>query len=138
MLFFFFPLLLCSAGKSFHKSAGCSRGIVVLQIVYGIKEDGDKRIEDLFIYLFLLFRAKPMAYQVPRPRVESELQLPATVTATAMWDPSCVCDLHHSSQQCQIPNPLIKARARTCILMDASQIHFCCTTTGTPIYLCLS
>ena len=29
--------------------------------------------------------------------VESELQLLAYTTATAMRDPSCVCELHHSS-----------------------------------------
>ena len=37
--------------------------------------------------------------EVPRLGVESELQLPAYITATAMPDPSCVCDLHHSSRQ---------------------------------------
>ena len=30
--------------------------------------------------------------------VELELQLLAYTTATALWDPSCVCDLHHSSR----------------------------------------
>ena len=38
-----------------------------------------------------------------------ELQLPAYTTATAMQDPSRVCDLYHSSRQCQILNPLSKA-----------------------------
>ena len=33
---------------------------------------------------------------VPRLRVESELQLLAYITATAKPDPSLVCDLHHS------------------------------------------
>ena len=36
--------------------------------------------------------------------VESELQLPATATATP--DRRSVCDLHHSSREHQIPNPL--------------------------------
>ena len=27
-------------------------------------------------------------------------------TATAVLDPSCICDPHHSSQQCRIPNSL--------------------------------
>ena len=40
--------------------------------------------------------------------------------------------LHHSSQQYQILNPLSEARDGTCILMDASQIRFCCATMGTP------
>ena len=40
--------------------------------------------------------------EVPRLGVESELQLPATATATATWDPSHVYDLHRSSWQHQI------------------------------------
>ena len=44
--------------------------------------------------------------------------------ATAMQDLGRVFDLHHSSQQHQILNPLIEARDRTCVLMDASQIRF--------------
>ena len=63
--------------------------------------------------------------EVPSLRVESELQLPAKTTATAMPDPSHVCDLHHRSQQHQIPNPLREGRNRTCILRDTSQIHSC-------------
>ena len=50
-----------------------------------------------------------------------------------MPDPSHVCNIHHSSWQCQIFNPLIKGRDGTCILLDASQILFCWATTGTPI-----
>ena len=50
--------------------------------------------------------------------VELELQLPAYTTATAMWDLSPICDLHHSSGQCRILNPLSKARDGTCILVD--------------------
>ena len=52
--------------------------------------------------------------------VESELQLPACTTVTETWDPSHICNPHHSSWHCQVPNPLSKARARTCILMDTS------------------
>ena len=47
---------------------------------------------------------------VPRLGVISELQLPAYATDTAMRDPSLICDLHHSSLQCQILNPLSEAR----------------------------
>ena len=35
--------------------------------------------------------------EVPRLGVESELQLPAYTTATAMQDPSSICNLHHTS-----------------------------------------
>ena len=51
-----------------------------------------------------------MHMEVPRVGVESELQLLAYITATASQDPSHICELHHSSRQCQIPDPLGKAR----------------------------
>ena len=61
--------------------------------------------------------------EVSRLGVESELQLQAYTTATAMPDPSHVCDLHHSSEQHQILNPQREARDQTCVLMITSQIH---------------
>ena len=70
--------------------------------------------------------------EVPRLGVKSELQLLAYTTATAMPDPTCVCDLHHSSWHHQILNPLSEGRDGTCNLMVTSQIHFSCSTTGTP------
>ena len=68
--------------------------------------------------------------EVPRLGVESEPQLLAYATATAMQDPSWVWDLYHSSQPRQILNPLSEARDWTCILMDTSQICFHWATTG--------
>ena len=61
---------------------------------------------------------------VPRLGVESELQLPTYTTATATRDPSCICDLHHSSWQHWILQPLSEGRGRTCILVDTSFILF--------------
>ena len=61
--------------------------------------------------------------EFPRLGVESELQLPAYATATAMWDPSHICNLHHSSRQGQILNPMSKARDQTRILMHISRVH---------------
>ena len=58
--------------------------------------------------------------EVPRLGVESELQLLAYATATAMPDQSQVCKLHHSLRQCQILNPLSEARDQAHILMDTS------------------
>ena len=40
--------------------------------------------------------------------------------------------------QHRILNPLSEARDRTCVLMDASQIRFRCTTTGTPYLFLLT
>jgi len=54
--------------------------------------------------------------------VQLELQLPAYTTAAAIPDPSHVCNLHLSSLQCWILNPLSKARNQTCILMDTSWV----------------
>lgn len=48
--------------------------------------------------------------EVPRLKVELELQSPAYNTAAARRDLSCVCNLHHSSQQRQILNPLSRAK----------------------------
>ena len=72
-----------------------------------------------FFFFFFFFRAKPVAYGGSQAR---GLQLLAYTTATGMQDLSLVCDLHHNSQQHWILNPLSKARDRTCVLMDASQI----------------
>ena len=60
--------------------------------------------------------------EVPRLGVESEPQLRAYTTATAMRDPSLIWDLHHSSGQRWILNPLSKAGDRTFILMDAIRV----------------
>ena len=71
--------------------------------------------------------------EVSRLGVKSELQLPTYTTATSTQDLSCICNLHHSSQQCRIVNPLSKGRDRTRKLMVPSRIHFLCTTTGTAL-----
>ena len=77
--------------------------------------------------------------EVPRLGVESELQLPAYTTATAMPDPSLDCDLPCSSQQHQIPDLLSKARDQTHILTDTSRIGFYWATRIPPAlhsYMC--
>ena len=94
----------------------------------------DVQLRYYFSFSFFFFRADPWHMEVPRLGVKSELQLPAYATAIAMPDLSRICDLHHSSQQCQIPDPLSEARDQTSILMDASWIRFRCTTMGTPSY----
>ena len=63
--------------------------------------------------------------EILRLGVKLELQLPAYTIAMATWDPSCVCDLHHSSQQCQILNPLSEARDGTHVLKDTCWVCYC-------------
>ena len=72
------------------------------------------------LFVFLGLHLRHMA--VPRLGVELELQLPAYITATATQGPSCICDLHHSSRQHWILNPLSKAKDQTHVLMDSSRV----------------
>ena len=60
--------------------------------------------------------------EVPKLGVELDLQLLAYATATAMSDPSWVCDLHHSSWQHWMLNPLSEARDQIRIFVDTSWI----------------
>ena len=74
-------------------------------------------------FFFLFFLGPHLQHtEVPRLGVELELHLPAYTTATAMPDPSLICDLHHSLQQHQVLNPRIEPRDRTCIPMDTSWV----------------
>ena len=59
---------------------------------------------------------------ISRLGVELELQLPAYARATAMLDPSRVCNLHHSSCQRRTVNLLREASDRTHILMDTGWV----------------
>ena len=61
----------------------------------------------LFVCLFL--------GQHPQ-HMEVKLQPPAYITVTATQDPSHDCNLHHSSKQHQIFNPVSEARDQTIIL----------------------
>ena len=78
----------------------------------------------IIITFFLLFSAAPTAHGGSQARG----QIGAT------QDPSHICNLHHSSQQCQIPNPLSEARGQTHNLVVPSRIRFLCATTGTPSF----
>ena len=87
-----------------------------------------------FIFIFCFLGSNPRHMEVPRLGVELELQLLAYTTATAMPDPSPICDLHYGSQQGWILDPLIEAReCQPCILLDTSWIFFCCATKGTLV-----
>ena len=86
-----------------------------------------------FIFYFLLFfRTTPIAYGCSQARGQIGATAAAYATVTETWDPSCICDLHHSSRKRWIPDPLSETRDLTHILMDTSQIRFHCTTMGAP------
>ena len=74
----------------------------------------------LFCFVFLGPHLHHM--DVPRLGVESKLQLPAYAMATATPDLSCICNLHHSSQQHRILDPLSRNRNQACVLMDTSRV----------------
>ena len=89
----------------------------------------------LFIYL-LLFRATPVAYGGSQARG----RIAATVVGlrhSHSNEGSELClNLHHSSQQCWILNPLSETRDQTCILMNTSRV---CNPLGhtrnSPVFL---
>ena len=60
------------------------------------------------MFAFFFFRATPMVY--------GSFQARSPIRAAASG-------LHHSSQQCQVLNPLSRARNGTHILMDTSWVH---------------
>ena len=86
----------------------------------------------LFFFSFFFHILNLWHMEIPSLGVKSELQLLANTTATVMPYSSQICELQHSSQQCQILNPLSEARDQTHILMDTSYIHYHWATTGTP------
>ena len=85
-----------------------------------------------FIIITIIFFCRLLLWhmEVPGLVVESELQLPAYTIVTQ--DLSHICSLHHSSQQWQILNPLIKARDWTHILMDTGWVRFWWAEMETP------
>ena len=91
----------------------------------------------LIFLSFVLFRAAPSAHG------GSQARGPIKVTAAGLHHSNSnaqyewVWDLHHSSQQHQIINPLSEARDLTRNLMDASRIRLPCAMTGAPLFLYL-
>ena len=60
----------------------------------------------IFYFYFCFLGLHMWHVEVPRLGVESELQPPAYTAGPQ--DPSLICDLHHSSQQCQIPTHWVR------------------------------
>ena len=88
---------------------------------------------DIFVS-FLLLNAAGVAYGSSQARG----RISATVASLHHSHINAGSELHlwptqqGSSQQCQILNPLSKARDQTYILTDTSQIRFLCVVTGIP------
>ena len=70
---------------------------------------------------FFFLGPYPWHMKGPRLGVESEPQLLAYTTGTATQDLSCDNDLHHSSWQCRLLNPLREAGDRTHNLIHGYQ-----------------
>ena len=73
---------------------------------------------------FLFFRPAPTAYGSSQARGDIRAAAASRGQSHNNARLIHICDLHHSSQQSQIFNPLSKARDQTCILLDTSQVHF--------------
>ena len=81
------------------------------QYIWNREENKKRRACFLITFFFKSFCLFLGPYvwhmKVLRLGVQWVLELPAYTTATVITpDPSHICDLHHSSQQCQILNPL--------------------------------
>ena len=86
-----------------------------------------------FVVLLCFLGSNLRHMEIPRLGVQSELQLLARTTAIAMPDPSRVCNLHHSSQQCCTLNSLREGRNWTHNLMVPSWICLHYAKMGTPM-----
>ena len=109
------PLLLCQRSVDYI-NGGVFPGYLLCSIDLFANTDTIYFFLSFFFFLGLLLQHM----EVPRLGVESELQLPAYATATAMPNLSHVYDLHHSSGQHQILNPLTEARDQICILTEST------------------
>ena len=70
------------------------------------------------LFYFICFLEPYLQHmEVSRLGVKSDVQWLTCPAATAMRDLSCICNVHHSSWQHWILNPLGEAKDGTCILM---------------------
>ena len=85
----------------------------------------------------MLFRAAPAAFGVSQARGPIRATTGSIHHSHSIAGSNHACDLHHSSCQRRILNPLNETRDRICNLMVPSRIHFCCAMTGTLNWLIL-
>ena len=74
----------------------------------------------------------PWHMEVPRLGLNLSCSCSACATTTAALHLSRVCNLHHSSWQRLMLNPLVEARNRTCILTNTSRVCYHWAMVGTP------
>ena len=86
-------------------------------------------------FFFLLFRAVPPAYRSSQARGRTGAAAASLHHNhnNVRTEPSL--QLHHSSRQHQIPDPLNKVRDRTRIFMNTSQIRFHCAMMRAPTHV---
>ena len=111
-------------GWSSNQMFSCFRTLIFKLVLLSAKviaQSSFWALTDSFPFLFFFFsflRLYLRHMEVPSLGAESELQPPAYATATATPDLSHIFNLHCSSQQHQIFNPVSKGRDRTHILTD--------------------
>ena len=89
------------------------------------------------MFLFFVFLRPHLHHiEVPRLRVQLELQLPAYGTATPMPDLNHICNICHSLWQCRNLNPLSRVRDQTCFLMDIIQGLNLLSYSGKYLHMC--
>ena len=87
----------------------------------------------IFLFFSFFLGPAPVAFGSSQARGQIGVQLPVYTTATAMQDPSHVCDLYHILRQYWILNPLNDARDGTHILVDTSWVCYHWATMGIPM-----
>ena len=90
-------------------------------LIFTITHNGFEELKVLFV-CFCLLGPHQWHMEVPRLGVELGLSLQAYAAATAMPNPSHICNLHHSWRQHWILNPPREARNWICILMDTTWV----------------
>ena len=107
------PSLLATAKFMYPSSKLSPINIIILGVPFLL----------LLLLSFIFLGPHPQHMEIPRLGVETKLPLLAYSTAIATRDQRHICNLHYSSQQCQIFNPLRKARVWTWVLMDTSRVR---------------
>ena len=85
-----------------------------------------------FFFFFVFSGPHPQLMEIPRLQVKLELQAASLHHSHSNMGSETCCDLHHSSRQQWILNPLSKARDPTQVLTDTSQLHYYWATMRTP------